>query len=169
MDNKLNSYKFCPYCKDNLHLEEIDGEKIKKCPNCDFIFWNNSKPVVSIIIHKNDKVLMLQRLNEPFKDYWVLPGGFIKSMETAEEAVVRELKEETGLNVEIEKNIGTYLIDDDPRGVHLDFIFAGKTEGEVILSNEDKGWEYFTKDNLPEKIAYKHRKAILDWFSKGGH
>jgi ADP-ribose pyrophosphatase YjhB (NUDIX family) len=163
VDNSLDSYKFCPNCKNDLVIEEIDGDTIKNCPNCGFIFWNKSKPVISIIIHKEDKVLLLKRSIEPFLDYWVLPGGFIKSRETAEEAVRRELREETNLVVDIEKIVGTYLIDNDPRGVHLDIIFSGSTKGEVNLNDENKNWQFFSLDTLPEKIAYKHRQAIDDW------
>mgnify|MGYP001596109558 FL=1 len=86
----LGVYKYCPNCKGDLTLQDIDGENVKKCDNCGFIFWNKSKPVVSVLIHKNNKILMLQRSSEPFKDYWVLPGGFVKSQETAEEAVKRK-------------------------------------------------------------------------------
>ena len=121
---------------------------------------------MSILIHENGEILMLQRANEPFKDYWVLPGGFVKSKETAEVAIKREAKEEIGADVNIETIISTYLIDDDPRGFHLDIIFSGTLKGEIALSKEDKKWQYFSPDNLPEHIAYKHRSAINDWRKK---
>lgn len=159
----LNLYRYCPSCKSDLEFIEIDGEKVKKCIKCHFVFWNKSKPVTSIIIPKDGKVLMLQRAKEPFKDYWVLPGGFIKPMETAEEAVLRESKEEIGLNISTERILGTYLIDTDPRGVHLDIIFIGKADEEIKLSNEDIKCGYFSPSKLPEKIAYRHREAIQDY------
>ncbi len=163
--NEYELYKFCPHCGQNLHSETINKEKVKVCANCHFIFWNKSKPVVSIIFHKNGKVLLIQRANEPFKNYWVLPGGFTSYRETAEEAIRREAKEEINVEIKLEKIIGTYLIDNDSRGMHLDIIFAGTTDEEIRLNNEDTNWEYFSPDNLPENIAYKHREAIIDWYN----
>lgn len=163
MVNELDKYNYCPTCKNDLGLTEIDGQKVKKCNNCGFIFWNNLKPVTSILLHKDGKILMIQRQREPLRNYWVLPGGFLKSAEIAENAVKRETKEETDLDITIKGTIGTYLIDNDPRGMHLDVIFYGTADGEIKLSEEDKKWQYFSPNKLPEHIAYKHREAILDW------
>lgn len=159
-------YTFCPHCGKELHTKTIDDEKVKVCNHCGFIFWNKSKPVVSIILHKNGKILLLQRAQEPFKGYWVLPGGFISYHETAEETITRETQEEIGVEITIEKIIGTYLIDNDPRGMHLDIIFAGTTKEKIKLSNEDIRYEYFSPEKLPDRIAYKHREAIIDWFKQ---
>ncbi|MBI2031569.1 MAG: NUDIX hydrolase [Candidatus Levybacteria bacterium] len=159
----LDKYNFCPNCKEDLISELVDGDNRKRCENCGLIFWNNPKPVVSIVLEKDGKILMLQRSKEPFKDYWVLPGGFIKYEETAQQAIKRETKEEAGIEVEISGIIGTYRIDDDLRGIHIDIIFYGKPKGEIKLNEEDRSWKYFSPDSLPENIAYKHRNAIEDY------
>lgn len=161
--SEIDLYTFCPKCKSDLHEEEIDKEQRKVCPTCGFVFWNNPKPVVSMLIHRDGKILMLQRAQDPFKGYWVLPGGFIGYSETAQKAVIREVYEETGLDVVLEGIIGVYRIDNDPRGVHIDIIFHGESDKEPILSKEDIKWEYFDPASLPEHIAYKHKKAIMDW------
>lgn len=166
--NPMEEYKYCPNCGRNLISSVIDKEERKKCNGCGFIFWNNPKPVVSALIEKDGKVLMLQRKNEPFKDYWVLPGGFIGYSETAQEAIKREAKEEMGIDIQIDGLIGIYRIDDDPRGVHVDIIFHTKATEEVTLSEEDKKWNYFPPQELPKNIAYKHRNAIEDWYLRGG-
>jgi NADH pyrophosphatase NudC (nudix superfamily) len=83
-------YKFCPSCKVKLERKLIDGRERFFCPNCDFVFWNNPKPVVSILLHDNGRILMIQRANEPLKDYWCLPGGYVNYDEKLEEAIRRE-------------------------------------------------------------------------------
>jgi len=124
--NPINSYKYCPQCKNSLVSKKTDNEEIKKCEHCGFIFWNKPKPVVSMLILKNGNVLLLQRAKEPLKDYWCLPGGFISYDETPEKAVQREVKEEIGVAPVIKKLIGVYQIDNDPRGIHLDIIYIGE-------------------------------------------
>ncbi len=160
-------YRFCPHCNNELFSETIDIEQVKKCSKCGFIFWNKPKPVVSFLLHKDGRVLMLQRAREPLKDYWVLPGGFISYKETPEQALQREIKEEVGFVPEIKKIIGVYQIDNDPRGIHLDIIYEGELKGEIQLSQEHQKFEFFSPDALPERIAYKHREAIEDWYKKG--
>jgi ADP-ribose pyrophosphatase YjhB (NUDIX family) len=163
MVNPLDTYKFCPNCRAELELKTIDNDLVRACSACGFIYWNNPKPVTSILLHKHNQVLMLQRAKEPLKGYWVLPGGFIKYEETVEEAVKRETKEETNLDVSVDSLIGVYRIDNDPRGVHLDVIFGGKPRGSIKLNMENSKYQYFDFDKLPQKIAYKHSYAIDDW------
>lgn len=159
-------YKFCPNCKTKLERELLDGRERFFCPSCDFIFWNNPKPVVSILLYEGEKILMLQRANEPLKGYWCLPGGYINYDETPEEAIKRELKEEVGTDILIEDLIGVYRIDNDLRGINIDVIYAGQVKGKVILSGEHQRHKLFSRDKLPDKIAYKHREAIKDWLQK---
>ena len=66
--------------------------------NCEICAFNNPKATVTAIIIKDNKLLLLKRNEEPFKNCWDLPGGFLEQGETPEEAVVRELKEELGIS-----------------------------------------------------------------------
>ncbi len=163
--SELDLYIFCPHCTHKLALITIDNERVKKCSKCGFVFWHKPKPSVSILVHKGGKVLMLQRAKDPFKNYWCLPGGYVRYEETAEQAIKREAKEEIGLDVIIEGIVGIYKIDDDPRGNCIDTIFSGRALGEINISGEDKKWRYFSPQNLPENIAWKHRQAIKDWYA----
>lgn len=160
-----NYYKFCPACKTELQRKSIDGRRRFFCPGCDFIFWNNPKPVVSILISKKNEILMLQRANEPLKNYWCLPGGYVNYDETPEEALTREVKEELGKRISIDGLIGVYRIDNDPRGINIDIIYKGRIKGEINLSIEHQDYRFFGPDQLPKKIAYKHRQAINDWLN----
>lgn len=100
------------------------------------------------------------------KGYWCLPGGYINYDEDPEKAVIREVEEEAGINVVIDGLIGVYQIDNDPRGINIDVIFVGKSRGEVKLSDDFQEFAYFGYTNLPDKIAYKHREAINDYFKR---
>ncbi len=163
MDIREKFYKYCPNCKTELKRKLRDNVFRLCCPNCGFIFWNNPTPVASVVIHKDGEVLMLKRAKEPFRGYWVLPGGYINVEETAEEAVIREAKEEVNVEITLEKLIGAYRIDDDPRGINIDIIYSAQGKGSVALSPEDSEFNYYKLSSLPELIAYKHREAIEDW------
>ncbi|MHA1276227.1 MAG: NUDIX domain-containing protein, partial [Candidatus Helarchaeota archaeon] len=73
--------------------------------------------VDAIILGSNESIVLVKRKNPPFEGMWALPGGFIELGEQVEDAVVREVKEETSLNVEIVKLSGVYSDPGrDPRG-----------------------------------------------------
>lgn len=161
-------YQYCPTCKTKLKRKLIDGRARFFCPACNFIFWDNPKPVVSILLHDGKKVLMLQRANEPLKGYWCLPGGYIDYGETPREAIIRETKEEVSIKLtEVGRLIGVYRIDNDPRGVNIDIIYEGEMKSKAMNLSEEHGkYKFFSAKSLPKKIAYKHREAIEDWLSQ---
>jgi 8-oxo-dGTP diphosphatase len=90
----------CPFCGEELGEKHEEGRKRLYCQECDRIIWRNAEPVAAVIVKKGDKVLLLKRGIEPGKGLWSLPAGFLEVDETAEEAAVRELEEETGLRVD---------------------------------------------------------------------
>jgi len=100
----MTNYKFCPNCKEELSKEE---EKIY-CKNCGFTNYFDVAACSSAIPVKDNKVLIAVRGVDPFKGTFDLVGGFIKQGESAEEGILREVKEETGLTVQIEKYFGSY-------------------------------------------------------------
>ncbi len=157
-------YNYCPTCASKLVRKNIDERNLLTCLKCGFIYWSNPKPVASVLIEKDNKILMLRRNKEPLKGYWVLPGGFINYDETPQDAAVREAKEETNLDIDIIGLIGVYQIDNDPRGVHLDIIYYGKIiKGNICINEESSEYNLFSFEDLPELTAYKHLNAIEDW------
>jgi len=96
MQHPLSQFQFCPKCGSQQF--EINNEKSKKCGDCGFIYYfNSSAAVVAIIENAEGEILVATRAKDPAKGTFDLPGGFIDMYESAEEAVVREVKEETGL------------------------------------------------------------------------
>lgn len=96
--NLIEKFAYCPACGSS-HFEK-DTEKSKKCSNCGFeYFMNPAASVVAFITNSRGELLVERRKYEPAKGTLDLPGGFADTLETAEESVVREVKEETGLTV----------------------------------------------------------------------
>ncbi len=166
IDHPSSQYKFCPSCATPLQRKRVDEKQRLVCPNCGFIFWSNPKPTTSIILTKNHKVLLLKRAHEPFKGYWVLPGGYVEYDEGPQTTIVRETKEETGLEVVVDGIVWTYLIDTDPRGNSVDIVFQGAVTGGTLTIREHTQAEFFAPEKLPDPIAYKHRESIAIWRSR---
>lgn len=94
----LAQFKFCPKCGSE-HFTE-NNFKSKKCGSCQFVYYfNPSSSVIALILNESGELLVATRACDPAKGTLDLPGGFADMDETGEEAVVREVKEETHLNV----------------------------------------------------------------------
>lgn len=98
MTHPLDKFRFCPVCGSNqFHPKD---QKSKKCDACGFQYYlNPSAANAAFILNPNNELLVATRLEDPGKGTFDLPGGFYDIGESAEEGVIREVKEETCLNV----------------------------------------------------------------------
>ena len=94
----LQSFRYCPVCGSVRFVE--NNFKSKKCEHCGFVYYFNSAAATAIFITNSEgELLVVRRAKEPAKGSCDLPGGFIDLQETAEEAIIREVKEETCLQI----------------------------------------------------------------------
>lgn len=115
-----------------------------------------------MVLVEERKILLVKRGREPFKGEWAIPGGRIDEDETAEECVRREMKEETGLDVEPVKLVGIYSDPKrDPRGIIAAAYLVRRLGGELRAGDDagDVGW--FEIDNLPP-LCTDHPKIVKD-------
>ncbi len=110
------------------------------------------------------RVLLINRGNEPFKGKWALPGGFIDMDEELEDAVVRELEEETGLTgVRLEQMRTFGTVGRDPRGRQITIVFMGiATEEQTKIKAGDDAAQaqWFDIENLPSNMAFDHKEVV---------
>jgi len=110
------------------------------------------------------KVLLINRGNEPFKGKWALPGGFVDMDEELEDAVARELEEETGLaTVQLEQMRTFGTVGRDPRGRMITIVFMGiATEGQdKIKAGDDAAQaQWFDIEKLPSNMAFDHNEVV---------
>jgi 8-oxo-dGTP diphosphatase len=128
------------------------------------------KTSTAIIPYPDDKILLVKRDTVPFKGYWALPGGRMDPGETVEQTIVRECKEETGLNVKIVRVIGEYLeigVKDDVEYEYYPTCFLVKVIGGEIKRQESEIQEIrlFNLKRLPNPLAFVHEKMIEDYLS----
>jgi 8-oxo-dGTP diphosphatase len=126
------------------------------------------RTVAVIIEFPNNKILLVKRGTVVFKGYWSLPGGRVDAGETVEQTVVREVKEETGLNVRMVRKIGEYHESGVQDGIEYDYYpacFLVKPAGGEIKRQEKEIEEIKLVDpeNIPEKLAFEHSRMIRDY------
>lgn len=117
-----------------------------------------------IIKGKHPKILLIKRGNDPFKNHWALPGGFMNMDETTEECAIRELKEETGLEVSDVFQIGAYSsLNRDPRGRTITVAYLAMVEETFEVTGQDDAAEakWWQLSQLP-KLAFDHDEIIAD-------
>ncbi len=114
------------------------------------------------IIEYDGGIVMIERSNPPLG--WALPGGFVDYGESVEEAVAREIKEETSLDFLNFKQFKVYSQGNrDPRFHTASVVFIGEGKGNLRADSDAKAAAVFKLDSLPEEIAFDHRKVIEDY------
>lgn len=163
----LHQFRFCPECGSARFVE--NNFKSKRCENCGFIYYfNTCSSTIAIIINEKNELLVATRANEPAKGTLDLPGGFVDLNENGEEAVIREVKEETNLDVVNVRylfstvNIYTY----SGFEVHtLDLVYECKVENlNSIHANDDVAKLQFIKikDLQAEQFGLHSVKGVIE-------
>ena len=130
------------------------------------------RTATAIITFPPDKILLIKRATVPFKGYWALPGGRVDPGETVEQTIIREVKEETGLDTTIVNKIGEYHEQGIQDGIEYDYYpacFLVKTIGGEIKKQESEIEEIklFSLNEIPEVLAFEHAKMIKDYVAHG--
>jgi 8-oxo-dGTP diphosphatase len=120
---------------------------------------------VDAVVERAGKVLLVRRRNPPYKGCWALPGGFVEYGESVEDAVVRELKEETGLKISIKGLLGVYSEPGrDPRGHVVSICFLATGEGAEKGGSDVAEARFFGIEEIDfNKLAFDHEKILKDY------
>jgi 8-oxo-dGTP diphosphatase len=128
----------------------------------------NPIPTADIIIeiYRDDGkrgIILIERKNSPYG--WAIPGGFVDYGETLEQAAVREAKEETSLDVQLEHQMFTYSDPNrDPRKHTISTVFIASADGKPIAQDDAKKIGIFTEDEISFPLTFDHRQILDDYF-----
>jgi len=161
------AFIYCPNCKKNLSL--IVNRRID-CKHCGFVFYFSPALTNGAIIeNKKGEILLVKRKFPPKKGFWDVAGGFVDYNENFEQSLIREVKEELGVEMTDLKYFASgedrYLF----KGVNYHTIcvfFTGKIDGEKFVPADDiSDYKFFPKDKIPySRLAFKNLiKAIKDY------
>lgn len=154
----------CPVCTTVLIVAELGGRDRLVCEVCEFVHWDNPKPVTATLVPMESGLVLVKRKYEPYVGDWCLPGGFMEAREEPEESAQREVFEETGLNVEIDRLVGAHS---PGKGINVIILFylAKPATGLMVAGDDASEVASFTKDTLPSNVAFElHRRMIGQFF-----
>jgi 8-oxo-dGTP diphosphatase len=158
--------RYCPKCATALVLQFSGDRERPTCPSCGFVFYFNPIVGAGALVEIEDGVVLVRRGVEPQAGCWSLPAGYVEADELAEDAAVREMQEETGLQIEIDELLGVYSFGREPQTGVLILYSAHRAGGELCAGDDAQEVRAFAPDALPpdEEIAFRtHRQALHDW------
>lgn len=136
-------YEFCPRCKNRLEMKDMGHHNRLCCKKCGFVYYKNPVPSISILIVEGSHVLLGKRAEEPGLGKWAVPSGYIEYEDDFLSAAIKEAKEETGLDIEIQGIINI-----------VSSFLPGRHYLNIDLLAQPLGGEVHVGDDL----------LALDWF-----
>ena len=159
----------CPLCGAELGRVRVEGRDRRYCADCDRIVWQNSKPVVGVVVVEADRVLLVERATEPYLGTWGLPGGNLEYDEHPAVGAARELAEETGVRVDLD-DLDLFRADHVERGgrgvvalrylVHREHTAGEPTPGREVSDARFATPEWF--DGTEAGIAPPNGEAVRE-------
>ncbi|MCC4114608.1 NUDIX hydrolase [Aromatoleum toluclasticum] len=156
------AHKFCPQCSTPLVLAKIHGRERETCPACGETVFHKPAPVVLAVIEHAEQLVLIRRNLDPLAGYWAPPGGYVELGESLEGAVVREAREETGLEVAVDGLIGVYS-QTGVRAVILAFR-AHSVAGEPVAGDDAGEVALIAPGQLPIQPSPEGAPLLDRWF-----
>lgn len=156
----VNIFKFCPKCGSNNFVSDL--KRSFKCSDCKFNYYINSSAAVAVLLfNQQGELLFTRRAIEPHFGKLDLPGGFIDPLESAEQAALREIKEELNIDIHSLEYLGSFpneYIFSEFSVYTLDIVFGAKTdEIDKMTANDDiSAFEF----HYPEKIDFDELPSL---------
>ena len=150
--------RFCLRCGTKLRRRLAFGHPRNVCPQCGYVHFDDPKLAVGVVAEWDGQIVLARRNHEPRAGQWSFPSGYVDAGEVLEEAAARETKEETGLDVRIDRLLGAW----SSRGERVIFIaYAARvTGGRIEIGPECLEVRFFPPDALPP-LAFPHDQAIV--------
>ncbi|HEX5939823.1 MAG TPA: NUDIX hydrolase [Dehalococcoidia bacterium] len=154
---------YCQHCASPLELQDSFGRTRWGCPSCGYVQFDDPKVAVGVLVGDGREILLTLRNHEPQQGRWSFPAGFVDRGEDVELAAIREVQEETGLNIAIDELLGVFSKAGDP----VIFIaYSGQVvDGELCAGDEADDAAFFPADDLPP-LAFPHDIEIVGAWRK---
>lgn len=160
----LHGWRFCPRCASELEV----GAGRAECGRCGFVAYANPAPAASaLVVDEEGRLLLARRAAEVEHGKWDLPGGFVEEGEHPLDAVVRELREETGLEIEPTRFFGIWMdwygSGPEARSTLNLYWLARAVTGDLEAADDVSELRWFAPDELPpaDEVAFRNVPEVL--------
>jgi ADP-ribose pyrophosphatase YjhB (NUDIX family) len=159
-----DEFNYCPRCGALVNHEMRFGKVRPVCPECGWIHFVDPKVAAAVLVEQDGRVLLVRRVNEPFRGMWTLPAGFINGGEDPAEAAARECLEETGLSVRVTRVLDIISGKEHPRGADFIIVYqAAVVSGDMKPDDDADAVEWFRRESLPP-LAFRATQKVLESF-----
>jgi len=138
------------------------GKMRRVCPSCGFVHFDDPKVAVVAFIEKDNRVLLVRRAMNPERGKWALPAGYVDYGEVPRDAVIREVREETGLEIDITRLVG---VEGSPGtfGASIVIVYAASVVNGAARPQDDAEAVLWlsVSDPLPE-LAFESTRTMLN-------
>jgi 8-oxo-dGTP diphosphatase len=153
--------RYCPRCGTLLATAQHFGRSRPACPGCGWIYFADPKVAAAILLQEHDRVLLVRRINEPFRGAWSLPAGFVDAEEDPARAAERECLEETGLTVRARRVLDVIAGREHPRGADFVIVYEGEiVSGDLRAGDDADRVEWCDRGHLPP-LAFRATQSVL--------
>jgi len=161
-----SAFRFCPVCGGTLEtriVKTADPERLV-CARCTFVFYLDPKLAVgTIILDERNRIVLVRRAIDPGYGKWVFPGGYVDRGEPVQVAAVREAREETGLEVTLDRLVNIYSY--SGRTPVIVVYAATMTGGRLECDDEGLEARFFEPSDLPwDELAFRSTREALREF-----
>ena len=168
----MDDWRYCPRCATTLARAQTGVERHLRCPACGFVKYDNPLPATIGVVVRDGRVLLVRRAGEPHAGHWNTVGGFVTAGESAEQAMHREAREEIGVDVAIERRLGSWASVYGDTGLPtLGIAFLCRLAdpaAAIRLSEESSEHRWFGREELPELPFGDVRAAVHAWRDGSG-
>jgi len=162
-------YRYCYRCGTKTSSKKIDGRQRAFCDKCQIPLYENPIPSVAVVLtDSKGQILLVRRKVKPGVGKWCLPGGFMEIGETPQQAAIRELKEEIGVEIEVPRllDIGSHI-----NGYYGDVLIIGfstnmTSDCTLIPGDDVSEAAFFPLDNRPKMVFKLHEDFLNLWLSR---
>lgn len=168
--SSVYALRYCPDCGARLDPVEGRAEHLisQTCSTCGAVHFRNAKPCAGALVVRDGKVLLGRRAVDPCLGCWDIPGGFLNPWEHPADCAVREVREETGLEVRLERLLDVVVDTYEDRNYTLNLYWVAKViAGTERAADDLSELRWFGPNDLPTEFAFPHCARVLQaWQSE---
>ena len=153
--------RHCSQCGSRMVFASIGDRQREQCPACGFIAWRNPAPVAMAVIEHEQQLVLIRRRDPPLASYWAPPAGYVETGESVPEAVIREAREECGLEIVLDELAGVYSQADVD--VLIVAYRAHSTGGRLVAGDDASEVGLFAPGRLPAQPSPAAGDATDRW------